>query len=341
MNVSTTVAQKEISPSERFMNKVVTQFGSDVGELALTKFQKRLVQNCFVALDSALKISESKRKDKYNKLPFIWQNVNMEKLAVNVVSCARIGLDPALPNHINLIPFKNNTTGKYDVGFIEGYRGIELKAIKYGLDVPDYTVIEVVYSSDKFKSIKKDRNNPIETYEFEITKTFDRGEIVGGFYYHTFTKANEKNKLVSFSLKEIEKRKPEKASTEFWGGDKDVWEDNKVVGSVKVEGWYDQMVYKTICRAAYNSITIDSQKIDDDYMTLKQAEMSFAEAEVEQEIDENANQTIIDVSPAAATTPTEEPTVTKTEPVTKEEIFPAASDVDSNLVDITDMELDF
>ena len=49
------------------------------------------------------------------------------------------------------------------------------------------------------------------------------------------------------------------------------------------------MCYKTIYRAAYKDITIDSQKIDDDYMRLNQLENEFKEAEVEQTIVENAN----------------------------------------------------
>lgn len=293
------IAQKELTASERFMNKVVAQFGSGVGTVALTKFQERLAQNYFIALDAALKMADEKRlkKSKPDPLPITWANVNMEKLAVNVVSYARIGFDPALPNHINMIPFKNNTTKKYDIGFIEGYRGLELKAIKYGLDVPDYTVVEVVYSTDKFQSIKKDRNNDVEGYTFEITSDFDRGEIIGGFYYHQFTNAPEKNKLVTLSLKDIEKRKPQYASAEFWGGEKDIWENNQKVGKEKVEGWYEKMVEKTLIRAAYASITIDSQKIDDDYMNLKQAEMSFAESQVAAEIGHNANGEIIDITP--------------------------------------------
>lgn len=317
----TAVAQKELTASERFMNKVVAQFSSGVGEIALTGFQKRLAQNYFISLDSALKMAEEKRLKKKNNqdpLPITWQNVNMEKLAVNVVSYARIGFDPALPNHINMVPFKNNTTGKYDIGFIEGYRGLELKAIKYGVEVPDYTVVEVVYSKDKFKSIKKDRNNAVESYEFNIVDDFDRGEIVGGFYYHQFTKSPEKNKLVVMNLKEIEKRKPQYASVEFWGGEKDVWENNKKVGKETVEGWYEKMVEKTLIRAAYASITIDSQKIDDDYMNLKQAEMSFAESEAAVEIGQNANREIIDITPPDKATP----------PTQNDEIKPSQSDMD-------------
>jgi recombination protein RecT len=298
LSETTAVAQKELTASERFMNKVVAQFTSGVGEVALTKFQQRLAQNYFIALDNVLKTAESKRNEKYNNLPMAWQNVNMEKLAVNVVSYARIGFDPALPNHISLVPFKNNTTGKYDIGFIEGYRGLELKAIKYGAEVPDSTTVEVVYSNDRFKSIKKDRNNLVESYEFEILNDFERGEIIGGFYYHQFNKTPDKNKLVVMNMKDILKRKPEKASAEFWGGEKDVYKNgNKTGEKEQVEGWYEKMVEKTLYRAAYNSITIDSQKIDDDYMNLKKAEMDFAESEVHEEIKQNANGPIIDITP--------------------------------------------
>jgi recombination protein RecT len=292
------IAKKDLTSSERFMNKVIADFGSGVGEVALTNFQKRLAQNYFIAIDGSLRMAEEKRlkkKGKQDPLPVVWANVNMEKLSRDVVSMARVGFDPAQANHINMMPFKNNALNKYDIVFIEGYRGIELKAIKYGLEVPDHVVIEVVYSTDRFKSIKKDKNNPYENYEFEITNDFDRGEIVGGFYYHIYSNAPEKNKLVVMSMKEIEKRKPAYASAEFWGGEKDIWENGQKVGKEKVEGWLDKMVYKTIYRAAYKDITIDSQKIDDDYLRLNQMESSFVEAETAKEIAENANAEAIDV----------------------------------------------
>ncbi|TYP67399.1 recombinase RecT [Paenibacillus methanolicus] len=298
------LAKVELSASERFMNKVVTEYSSGVGAVALTNFQQRLAQNYFVAIDSALKMAEEKRLKKVKNqdpLPVTWQNVNMEKLSRDVVAMARIGFDPAQKNHINMVPFKNNTLGKYDITFVEGYRGMELRAKKYGLEIPDHVVVEVVYSTDRFKSIKKDRNNPYENYEFEITNEFDRGDVVGGFYYHIFNNSPEKNKLVVMSLKDIEKRKPQYASAEFWGGEKDIWEKdestgrNKKVGTEKVEGWYEKMVWKTVYRAAYGDITIDSQKIDDDYMRLKQNELDMTAAETAEEIRQNANREVIDV----------------------------------------------
>jgi recombination protein RecT len=298
------LVKKETTMSERFMNKIILEFNSGVGDLALTTFQKRLAQNCFIVLDSALKAAEEKRLKKtqnQDAVPVTWANVNMEKLSRDVVAVARIGLDPAQKNHINMIPFKNNALGKYDIGFVEGYRGMELKATKYGLDVPDHVVVEVVYSNDKFKSIKKDIKNKYEHYEFDIVNDFDRGTIVGGFYYHMFIDHPEKNKVVTLSLKDIEKRKPQYASVEFWGGEKDVWEKDKTTGKSKktgketIDGWFEKMVEKTIRRAAYGDITIDSQKIDDDYLMLKQSESSLTEAEALEEINANANGTPIDI----------------------------------------------
>jgi len=303
---NTQLAKKEEPINVRFMNMVVSQFGSSVGEIALTNFQKRLAQNYFMAIDAALRIAEEKRKKKTFKqeqVPIIWANVNMDELARNIVSYARIGLDPAQKNHIAVIPFKNNTTGKYDIALLEEYRGIELKSKKYGLDVPDHVVVELVCENDHFKSFKKDRNNQYESYEFEILDDFNRGKIKGGFYYHIYNDNPEKNKLVVFTLKDIEKRRPEHASVEFWGGEKDLWEKdektgkNKKVGTVQVEGWYERMCWKTIYRAAYNDITIDSQKIDDDYLRLKHMEETLADAQIAQEIAKNANTEIIDITP--------------------------------------------
>jgi recombination protein RecT len=346
-----TVAKKELTQSERFMNMVVSNFSTGVGEVKLTDFQKRLAQNYFISLDASLRMAEEKRQKKrgnnVEQLPVVWQNVNMEKLARDVVTYARIGFDPAQKNHINMVPFKNNTLGKYDIGFVEGYRGMELKAIKYGLNVPDNVTVEVVYSTDKFKSFKKDRNNKFDSYEFEINNEFDRGKTVGGFYYHEYFSNPEKNKLVVMNLKDIEKRKPQYASVEFWGGERDIWGKdpetgkNAVVGKEAVEGWYEKMVWKTIFRAAHGDVTIDSQKIDDDYLRLSQLEQEYAERSTDAEIAENANREIIDVTPTPQP-PQEEPL--KVDP-DKKPVVPPPEEADAGVEkpkpSIENMELDF
>jgi len=290
--------EAELTMSERFTNKVLAEFREGVGDIVLTNFQHRLLQNYFQVADMVMKAAETKRKNKKNNqdpLPVTWQNIDMEKLSQSVVAAARIGWDPQQENHVSLIPFKEKGASKYVLTFMPGYRGRELRAVKYGLDVPDVVIVQVVYSSDRFKSYKKDRNNQVENYEFEIVNDFNRGEIVGGFYYHSFLHNPEKNKLVVLSLKEIEKRKPRFASVEFWGGEKDVWDNGKKVGKEHVDGWRDQMIYKTIYIAAYKDITIDSQKIDDDYLRLSQLENDFKESEVEEIIIENANKDVIDI----------------------------------------------
>ena len=294
----------ELTTAERFTNKVLAEFQSSVGsEIAITKFQRRLAQNYFMTADMVLRKAElgrSKKAAKYrDNLPVTWANIDMEKMAQSVVSAARIGWDPMQPNHVHLIPYKDNAAQKYNLTFMPGYRGIELKAKKYGLDIPDIVIIELVYSTDIFKSLKKSLKNPIESFEFEITNDFDRGEIIGGFYYHGFTENPERNKLVVMPMKDIERRRPEKAAPEFWGGEKNVWENGVVVGKEAVDGWFDKMCLKTIHRAAYNDITIDSQKIDDDYMKLKQIEAEFdaADVDIDQTIAENANKNVVDITP--------------------------------------------
>lgn len=290
------VAKTQPSQSERFTQAVEREFSGGVGPLEITSFQRKLIQNYFIKIDMVLKEAEKKRLAKTYKqdpLPFTWENVNLAKLAMDVVAYSSVGLDPAQSNHINPIPYKNNATNKYDFTFIMGYKGIELKAKKYGLDVPDDVVVELVYSNDHFKSFKKDINNKVEHYTFEVENDFDRGNIIGGFYYHCYFDAPQKNKLKTFSLKDIEKRKPDYASAEFWGGEKDKWENGQKVGKEAVEGWFDEMAYKTIYRAAYNAITIDSEKIDDHLLTVMQRERDQKDLAVLTEIKENGNKTEI------------------------------------------------
>lgn len=244
----------QISQSERFTNAVVKEFSSNNGSVTLTPFQKKLCQNYFIKVDQTLKDNEKKRMakapDKRDVLAFTWENVNMSKLAVDVIAYSSVELDPTQPNHISIIPYKNTANNKFDMGFVIGYRGMEIKAKKYGLEVPSDVVCELVYSTDKFKQFKKDANNPVESYTLEITNDFDRGDVVGGFWYHEFKDSPEKNKIKVFSLRDIEKRKPKYASAEFWGGLKDVWEydqskgKNVKTGTEKIDGWFEEMQSK-------------------------------------------------------------------------------------------------
>jgi recombination protein RecT len=174
-----TLAKKEPSQSERFTEMVMKQFTNNAGELALTNFMKKLCQNYFIRIDQTLKDLEKKRlatKEQYRSaVAFDWKNVNLSKLAVDVVAHSAVGLDPTQPNQVNCIPYLNKSTSKFDIGFIIGFKGLELKVKKYALECPDDVVVELVFKNDKFKQIKKDMNNKVETYTFEIVDDFDRG----------------------------------------------------------------------------------------------------------------------------------------------------------------------
>jgi recombination protein RecT len=54
-----------------------------------------------------------------------------------------------------------------------------------------------------------------------------------------------------------------------------VWSGGKKVGKEQVEGWYDEMAYKKIYRAAYNDVIIDSQKIDAQFASLSNVQDEF------------------------------------------------------------------
>lgn len=281
------------SPSERFMLAVDREVGQQVGKVALTEFQRKLIQNYFIKIDMVMKAAEQKRlgtgENYRDPLPYKWENVNLQKLALDVIAYSSVGLDPLQDNHISPIPYKNRSLDKYEVTFIPGYKGEQIKASKYGLDVPDEVIVELVYSTDVFRAIKKDKSNEVESYQFDITDPFNRGDIIGGFWYHRFFNEPKKNKLRVFSKADIDKRRPDKASAEFWGGEKDKWENGRKVGKEQVEGWYDEMAYKTIFKNAWKSITIDSQKIDDALRMIIERESQKLDEQVIKQIQENAN----------------------------------------------------
>jgi recombination protein RecT len=286
--------EKTLSPSEKFTQTVLKEFHNPGSEpLELTNFQRKLINNYFIKLDSVLIDSEVKRMSKSEQyrdpLPFSWGNVNLRKLSRDVVAYSMIGLDPLQKNHINPIPYKNGKTNKYDITFIEGFNGLEIKAKKYGFDAPDEVLFELKYSTDKFKSFKKNINNKIESYDFEIVDDFNRGELQGGFYYMMYEN-KEKNKLVVLNREQIEKRIPEYASAEFWGGEKDEYQNGKKTGKkIKVEGWEEEMFMKTLKRHCWNSINIDSQKIDDYLMQIITNENDKVPTEVAEKISQHAN----------------------------------------------------
>ena len=321
---SAAVEAPQANMSERFMQKVIHEFSGSVGEFQITEYQRQLIQGYFIGVDRALKTAEAERvrknennrDHKYdNAVPVTWANVNMADLALDVVHYARLGLDTMQANFITPIPYLNKKAGRYDINLMLGYNGIKYIAEKFALCPPKSVTIELVYSTDNFKPYKKGRDNDVESYDFEITNPFDRGHIIGGFGYIEYDDP-KKNELVLMSMKDIEKRKPEYASANFWGGKANEWKNGKKV-EVDKDGWLDEMCRKTLIREVYSPkhILLDPRKVDDSYQYMKQREEKL------QAVQEDM-QTIIDVT--ANSVPVEQVKELPTQVAAPQEEIPAA-----------------
>lgn len=311
-------AAPQASMSERFTQKVLREFSGNVGEFHITDYQRQLIQGYFIGVDRALKTAEAERirkneanrDHKYdNPVTVTWANVNMSDLALDVVHFARLGLDTMQANFITPIPYLNKKENRYDINLMLGYNGIKYIAEKYALDPPKSVTIELVYQSDVFKPYKKGRGNDVESYDFEITNPFDRGNIVGGFGYIEYGDAH-KNELVIMSMRDFEKRKPEYASANFWGGKSKEWKNGSRV-EVEKEGWLDEMCRKTLAREVYSPkhILLDPRKIDENYQYMRQreAQLQGVQDNMQQVIDVTANSVPIEEAAAQISAPNPAP----------------------------------
>jgi recombination protein RecT len=329
-------AKVSISASQRFTNMVIAQFATNVSDrmLDLNDRERRIIQGYFVVIDKMLKKSEKDRVQKNksnsdrkydNNLAYNWNNINMIDLALDAVYYARIGLDMQEKNHLFPIPFADKKAEIYNITFMTGYSGIQYIAEKYAADPPKNVTIEVVYSNDHFKPLKKSVKIPIENYEFEIINAFDRGDIVGGFGYIEYSEP-AKNKLIIMTKSAMDKRKPKKASPEFWGGTKNQKDYDGNWTKEELDGWQDEMYRKVLIREVFGSkhIPRDPSKIDDGYQYLQEREVVYAQIETENEATENANSTPIDFSQANT-----EPPPAQAEPLSDETSTEPTSDDNS------------
>jgi recombination protein RecT len=296
----------ELNASERFTQEVMRRYCGSVGEVNLSDYERQLVQRYFIKFDAALKAYDRDRLAKNawarekNELPAVWKNVDLEQLAEDVVFYARMGLDPCMKNFLSIIPFRAKKAEKYTATFIEGYEGKKYVAFEMALDRPLAMFNENVYANDVFRPRYRNPLDPnsFDSYEFDTPQPFDRGEYKGGFGYIQYADPR-KNKLIFMSRKDIEKRKPKYAAVEFWGGDKDIWKDGKKVGAEHVEGWYDEMVYKTIVRATCDEVNLDPKKVNANYAAIEARRDEYAEITVEDQADaeiaENANGKLIEL----------------------------------------------
>lgn len=240
---TTEVATRESTASERFAMAVEKQYGSEVGNLHMTEYDKTLAQHLFVKADAAM--IEMNAKKGPNDIMVTWKTVNMRKLAMDAVNRVQLGIDALIPGHLYPIAYYNNKTKQFDLDLRVGYKGELYYKQRASLKPIKDVRVELVYDTDQFTVYKKGASCEIEGYDFKVTSPFERGELVGGFGYIEYER-QEDNVLVILSRAEIERyRASSKASNgNFWGG------------------WYEQMAYKTIVHRLMDKIVLDPTKIN-------------------------------------------------------------------------------
>lgn len=267
---TTDVAKAEPTYSQRFTAMVVREFSQELGTLQMTPYQERLAQHLFIGVDISLKKLEADRlKKDVKKLPIVWTNVNMEKLAIDAVHRVELGLDALIPNHIHTIPYLNGKTGKYDLDLQIGYVGKDYYKRKMALVTPKDIIYRLVYKNDAFKPKMKTLQNP-ESYDFQVPKPFDRGEVVGGFGYIEYDDPTL-NRLIIVSKASFDKSQKKAQSDAFWGP------------------YTEEMQMVALVRRVTAKLNIDPRKVNVSYLRVEVDEAALLQ------IEENANQDIIDV----------------------------------------------
>jgi recombination protein RecT len=309
--------------AERFTQGVIGEVLKIDQSVKFSDAQLKLLKKYFIVIDGVLKTAELKRQktsEQYrDALEYNWANVNMNKLSQDVADLSSIGIDCSLKNSVFFIPFKNTALNKYDLTPMFGYAGMETKARNFAVEYPKDIIFKVVYSNDTFQEIVKDKDNPINTVVHKIVDSFNRGDIVGGYWWKIFDDET-KNEVKVLTLRDIEKRKPKNASVEFWGGEKAVWKNgNKTNQTEAVEGWFEEMVMKTIKRHCFDSFVLSSEKMNEyatRFLLLEEKsnnvnDTDFASETLSNEVAQNANRKefdfdeaeIVDEAPITPATP--------------------------------------
>lgn len=249
-----------LTPEKRFTNMIVAKYGN-ISTVELSDEQKILCSKYFVGIDRALKKAEFHRQNdpkKINNPEISWHTINVDTVASDMITNVMAGLDPTAPNHLNFVPHLGKD-GVYTITQITGYKGYEIRAKNQGVRTIVQSIIRLVYSNERFVPNYGNGVNPDRFEHIPSENPFDKGEIVGGYYFKKYKDGGTELRVVP--LKEILKRKPTFAAAEFWGGEKDEWVNGKKTGNkVKVDGWYDEMCYKTLVIMCYKDETLDPAK---------------------------------------------------------------------------------
>lgn len=252
--------QELAAASARFMEKVARQFKAELGEsIQFTELQRRLAQHMYLKCDAAFKALAAKGT------PVGWNNVNLEKLALDTIHRISLELDALIPNHIHVIPYKNGKTNLYDIDLRIGYEGAIFARRKFALVPPTDIVIQLVHETDEFTPHMRGRGNEIESYDFIVKNPFNRGAVVGGFGYVSYEDPRL-NRLYIITDRDF-KRAEAGAQT------KDFWDEKK---------HRQEMQFKTVVHRTVSKIALDSNKVNAGALaTLEGADLDIIDVEVE------------------------------------------------------------
>lgn len=253
-----TLQVKEPAISARFTAAVVKEFNSTISNIELSPYQRKLAQHLYIKIDETLKLLEAKRvSSNQKKSPITWENINMNKLALDAVHRVELGLDALIPNHISPIPYFNSKLKKYDLDLRVGYSGKDYYRRQMCTDPPLDIIYELVHKTDKFKPIKRTHDKPVESYAFEITEPFSRGEVVGGFAYIKYGDQT-KNQLVIVTKADFDKSKKRAMTQDFWGQHE------------------AQMQFKTLVLRATDKLAMDPKKVNASFNIVENDDVTDA-----------------------------------------------------------------
>ena len=221
--------------SERFTAMVMSEFQGVVGEkINFSPEQKRLAQHLFIKVDASLKEAEAYRLTRTNKKNdplIVWDNINLQKMAMDSIHRIELGLDALIENHISIIPYLNGKTKKYDLDLRIGYSGKDYYRKRFAIDAPERIIYQLVHENDELTFTPQDSNNKIESYTFKVPQPLKRGKVIGGFGYIVHNDPT-KNKFIPVSMAEIARAAEKSQSDKFWGPYRDRMEFKTIVNIV-------------------------------------------------------------------------------------------------------------
>jgi hypothetical protein len=307
--------------TDAFVAKIQRNF-QGAGEQAVrwTDLQARLAQHLAVKTEMALDAHEIKRQknpQKKNDPPVTWENVNMESLMIKAKNCIDLELDAAMPNHVNVVPYLNGRTKKYDVDVRPGYEGVLHSKKKFALVPPTDVICKLAFDGDEFEIAYNEAGG--EEPRFKPKSYFKPGPVIGGFGHIKF--ANPAlNRVIVVDEYEFEKARKAAQSKDFWGGEfyERKWNDEarryENVGEPAYDSKFERdMQYKTVVLRVCKHLKLDPAKVNSDaWIAMEAAEVDAISAGVAEDIAENAN-----AKELPAPQPQEEPA----EPAPEKELF--------------------